>query len=315
MKRPRLSYILAETIDTDFKAEVIAAELIDNNVPAEQIMIVSLGSTKRSFRKDVDAVTEELSDYNNKEYTNITTHKEGIYDMLPEGLFHSPTLSKSATTHTEILESIKKHRIEERNARRFFLPYEAAINHLRVLMALYESRLDKGTHHNELVNIFKGYWEIFKYLDTSQSNIFMQVLPLIHDIRGDYEVSAGIFELIFSLPVKITSGLQQPLQCDAPVFSSLNDTKLGVNFTTGNAAFESGEEEIVVTIGPIHNKQLKLFMPGSTNSKVLELLCDYLLPVHLEINTKFELYGADKTTRLADKGIDYNSTLGLSTYL
>ena len=120
MKRPDLTNILADTFDTDFKAEVIAAELIENNVPAEQVMIVLLGSMKRSYRKDVDAVTDEVSDYNNKEYTHITTHKEGIYDMLPEGLFHSPTLPKSVTTQKEIIESIKKHRVEERNARRFF---------------------------------------------------------------------------------------------------------------------------------------------------------------------------------------------------
>lgn len=315
MKRPSLTNILADTFDVDFKAEVVAAELIDNAVPAEQIMILMLGSMKRSYRKDVDAVTEETSDYNNKEYTLITTHKEGIYDMLPEGLFHSPTTPKSATTLREVIDSIKRHRVEERNARRFFLPYEAAINHLRIQMALFESRLDKGAHHNELVNLFKSYWGIFKQLDTNQSNIFLQVLPLIHDIRDDYEAAATIFELIFSLPVKITGGVQEPVKCASPVFSSLNDTRLGINFTTGNALYDGGEDEITVTIGPIDNTQLRQFMPGGLNNKILESLCDYLLPAHIDIITSFELYGTDKTTRLADKENDHNSTLGLSTYL
>ena len=71
MKPPSLSNILADTFDADFKAEVIAAELIDNNVPAEQIMILMLGSRKRAFSKDVDAVTDEISDYNNKEYLSF----------------------------------------------------------------------------------------------------------------------------------------------------------------------------------------------------------------------------------------------------
>jgi hypothetical protein len=315
MKRSRLSNIVADSFDNDFKAEVIAAELINNHVPAEQIMIMSLGSRKRAFRKDVDAVTDEISDYNNKEYTLITTHKEGIYDMLPQGLFHTPALPKSATTQKEIIEGIKKHKVEERNARRFFLPYEAAINHLRIQMALYETRLDKGAHHTQLVDIFKDHWKIFKYLDTNQSNIFLQVLPLIHDIRDDYAIAATIFELIFSLPVKITSHHPGPVKNANPLFSSLNNTRLGIDLTTGNEVFDNGEDEISVTIGPINNKQLKLFVPGTTNSKILELLCDYMLPVHINITTQFELFGADKTTRLADKENDHNSTLGLSTYL
>jgi type VI secretion system protein ImpH len=315
MNQSFLSNTLPDTFDTDFKAEVIAAELIENAVPAEQVMIVSLGSGKRSYRKDVDAVIEEISDNNNKEYTLVSTHKEGIYDMLPEGLFHSPALPKNATTQKEIIESIKKHRVEERNARRFFLPYEAGINHLRIQMALYESRLDKGAHHNELVNIFKGYWEIFKWLDTNQSNIFLQVLPLIHEIRDDYEVAATIFELIFLIPVKITGRRQQPIKCDQPFYSSLNDTMLGINFTTGNALYDGGEDEILVNIGPMGNEQLSQFMPGAGNGKILELLCDYFLPVHIDIMLNFELFPADKTTRLADKGNDYNSTLGLCTYL
>ena len=123
MKAPDLSNILADTFDVDFKAEVIAAELIDNHVPAEQIMILMLGARKRAFSKDVDTVKDEMSDYNNKEYTLITTHKEGIYDMLPQGLFHSPTLPKNATTQKEVIDNIKKHRVEESNARRFFLPF------------------------------------------------------------------------------------------------------------------------------------------------------------------------------------------------
>jgi hypothetical protein len=315
MKAPSLSNILADTFDADFKAEVIAAEMIDNNVPAEQIMILMLGSRKRSFRKDVDSVTEEISDYNNKEYTLITTHKEGIYDMLPQGLFHSPTIPKKANTQKEIIDNIKKHRIEERNARRLFLPFEAAINHLRIQMALFESRLDKGAHHNDLVNLFKNHWVIFKYLDTAQSDIFLQVLPLIHDIRDDYEAAATIFELLLSVPVKITGRQQGLLKSANPVFSSLNDTQLGINFTTGNAVYDGGEDEIVVTVGPISNEQLKQFMPGAKNSKILEMLCDYLLPVHVDINTDFELFDAEKGMRLADKESDFNSTVGLSTYL
>jgi type VI secretion system protein ImpH len=306
---------LTDTFANDYKAEVVAAELINSGVPAEQIMMVLLGPAKRAFRKDVDAVIEEVSDHNNKEYTLITTHKEGIYDMLPEGLFHSPVLPNSAITQKDITETIKKHREEERNARRFFLPYEAGINHLRIQVALYESKMDKVGHHNELIDLFKDHWDIFNYLETNESAIFLNVLPLVHDIRDDYSLASTIFELLFSLPVKIYSRPREIAGPGDPVFSNLNDTILGIDLTTGNEFYPGGEDEIVVSIGPVNNEQLSRFAPGKRNDKILELLCDYLLPVHIDITTKFELIDTDKTTKLADGDMEFNSTLGLSTYL
>ena len=117
---------------------------------------------------------------------------------------------------------------------------------------------------------------------------------MVHDIRDDYESAATIFELILSVPVKITGRLQGQLRSTHPVFSSLNDTQLGINFTTGNAAYDGGEDEIVVTVGPINNEQLKQFMPGTKKNKILEMLCDYLLPVHVDVNTDFELYDTEQ---------------------
>lgn len=315
MQSANLSSILADTFDIDLKAEVIAAELIDNNVPAEQIMIRMLGARKRAHNKDVEEIADEISDNNNREYTLITTHKEGIYDMLPQGLFHSPTIPKNATSQEEIIASIKQHRVEESNARRFFLPFEAAINHLRIQMALFENRLDKGTHHNDLVNLFKSHWDIFQYLDTVQSDIFLQILPFIHDIRDDYESAAQVMELLLEVPVSITGQLQGPVKNANPVFSSLNDTQLGINFTTGNEIYNGGEDEILLTIGPIDNAILKQFMPDTKNIRLLEALCDYLLPVHVDVTTHFELLDTEKGMRLADGEHDFNSTMGLSTYL
>ncbi|MBK6381144.1 MAG: hypothetical protein IPF72_16275 [Chitinophagaceae bacterium] len=45
------------------------------------------------------------------------------------------------------------------------------------------------------------------------------------------------------------------------------------------------------------------------------MLSDYLLPVHVDINTDFELFDTEKGMSLADTENDFNATLGLSTYL
>lgn len=311
-----ISNSYTDTRRPDLKAEVVAAEMVDNGAATiDQLMIVLLGASKRTFRKDVDSMYEETAKYDHKEYIMINTHKEGIYDMLPEGLFHQPALPKTATTEAEILAYMRQHRVEEQNARRFFLPFESAINHQRIQLALYEGRLDKGAHHDELLELFADHWEIFDYLDTAQANIFIQILPLIHDLRDDHRMVETIFHLIFNLPVKINMRRQRPIKNPKPIFSLLSDCRLGVNMATANDVYDGGEDELIITIGPIGNAQLQQFSAGSTNHKILELLCGYLLPIHIETSVEYELGEQDKTFRLADKQNNFNSTLGLSTFL
>ncbi|HZY38743.1 MAG TPA: type VI secretion system baseplate subunit TssG [Mucilaginibacter sp.] len=315
MKLTELSQSLSFHIDNDFKAEVVAAEAVEAGFPDDQVIILMFGALKRPYRKDVDAVDEEFSDYDHNNYLVIKTPKEGIYDMLPEGVFHSVSLHQSSTDHRKIIEMMKLHKVQERNARQFFMPFETAINHLRMQMALYENRLDKRSHYSELSDIFSGNWEIFNYLDAIQANLFVQILPIIHDIRDNYPLAETVFELILMLPFKITAARRKPVLLDNPVVSMLGDNGLGVDFTTGNVLFDDGDDEITIKIGPLNKQQLNQFIPGTNQSKIFEALCDHLLPVHLDVSTELILVDADKACVLADGENTFNSTMGMSTYL
>lgn len=315
MKSQPISNTLADRYNTDYKAEVIAAEMVENGAPIEQIILLMLGPLKRPFSKDVDTITDEVSDYDHKEYFMVKTPKEGIYDMLPEGLFHLPNSHKSAKTEKEIIDSIKKRREEERNARRFFLPFEAAISYLSIQMALYENVIDKRSDYDELIKIFSPHWKIFQYLDTRQANIFIHILPIIHDIRDEHRIIETIFELVFLLPVQITVRQELSLKRNESIVSDLGNSRLGVDFTTGNDTYDSGDDEILINIGPMDNQQFQQFMPEGTGSKILELLCDYLLPVNIDIITQFDLKEEDKITRFFNEKNNLNCTLGINTYL
>jgi len=301
--------------DIDFKAEVIAAELVENGLNPDRILILLAGAMKRTFRPDVTSVEDELSSYDHKEYTVITTSREGIYDMLPEGLFHDATSHKNTQTPKEIIKSIKQRKQEEINARKFFLPYETTINFLRMQMALYENRLDKRSHYSELVNIFSDQWEIFKYLDTRQANIFLLLIPVLHNLRNDLKAAGAIFEAIFLLPVTISLRDQLPLHPPEIMMSKLGSNMLGVDFTTGIINREVVESEIQVNIQCSKINVLHTFMTGGGNKRILDLLCDYFLPVQLDIVVTFELDESEKMTKLADEKSFYNSVLGADTYL
>jgi len=307
--------ILSYNFDHDYKAEVLAAELVESGLPIDRVLILMMGGKKRSYRKDADFAEEEFSGKDHNDYTIINTPKEGIYDMLPEALFHTVTLHDDFKSQAEIANFIKIHHQEEANARRFFIPFEIAINQLRIQLALLENRLDKRWNHSELPDIFAANWEIFNYLDQEQANVFVNLLPMVHYIRDDYQLAQGIMEMVLMTPVKITARRRRPVLIEDPMVSTMEDCALGVNMTTGNIIFDDGENTLQIAVGPMPRQQLNRFIPGSKQHKVFELLCDYLLPVHLDITTEFELNPEDKICVLADGDDDGNSTMGFSTYL
>lgn len=301
--------------DNDFKAEVIAAEMVEHGTPADRILILMSGALKRSFRKDVDAIEEDISEYDHKEYTLLRTPKEGIYDMLPEGLFHEHAPPRSLRSEKDVIKMMKQRRLEEVNARKFFLPFEATINHLRMLMAMYENKLDKRSHYTELLDIFKDQWEIFQYLDARQSNIFLHLIPVLHEVRDMHESIEEIMQMIFELHVKIQIRPRLPEHPVDPILSLMGESRLGIDLTTGSRVYDEGIDEIIVTIGPISSETRHQFMDGRKNEKILELLCDYLMPVHIDVVKEFIVEEQYRVTRLADATADLNSVLGADTWL
>lgn len=306
-------------VGTDFRAEVIAAELIENNTPADRILIVPLGARNRPQRKDIESILEELSEYDNKEYTLIRTHKESLYDKLPEGLFHSPISHDPSRSEQQVIESIKRHRIEEKQARKFFLPFDAGLFSARVQMALYENQLDKKFHSNQLVNIFSAHWEIFQHLNVLQANLFLQFLPLIHMIRDDWDVIETLLEQMFLTQVLLHlrhKKKQNKSEDSGFLNSGLGNVSLGVDLTTGNPADAAADTEMVITFGPLTNEELKSFIGPLQQEKVAAMLCDYLLPADMDVVIEYDLQVSERAFSLSDDPAHAsNCDMGVSTYI
>jgi type VI secretion system protein ImpH len=308
-------------VETDFRAEVLAAEMIENNTAPDRVLIVPLGARNRPHRKDVESIVEEVLDYDNKEYVFIKTPREGLYDQLPEGLFHQHIGYVSNKSEQQVIEAIKRHHLEEKAARMFFLPFDVALNDVRVQITLYENQLDKKFHFNQLVNIFSSHWEIFQHLNVLQANIFLQFLPLIHRIRDDWNAIETLFELMFLVPanLQLRSQRKHPNSNDedaAVLYSAIGRGVLGVDLTTGDPRDGGEFNEIVITFGPIAADKVNSFTGESKQEAVVQMLCDYLLPADLDIVIEYDFKQSDRSFRLSEPGtISDNCEMGVSTYL
>ncbi|WHT40765.1 hypothetical protein QNH98_09670 [Myroides sp. mNGS23_01] len=96
-------------LDTDYKAEVIAYYIWKKHCEIDGVLLKRLGSNNRSFHKDLKQVKEEFTDAN-KRIISVESYREGLYDYLPEGLFHPPSLKHSQHNIVEVVEQIRQEK-------------------------------------------------------------------------------------------------------------------------------------------------------------------------------------------------------------
>src|ERR1700754_153936 len=250
-------------IDTDFKATVIAAEIIENElVAADDVVILPLGPRQRAFSKEIAGVSVRQTDITNKKQLQIQVNHDGLYDMLPEGLFHRPPASSLMITEEEMVKDIVDRREEEKQTRQFFAPFESEINHLKTLVELYENRLDKKNEYDDLINIFLKEWKEFSCFTNKQMLILIHVLPVIHEQRNNLAFISKVLSMMFKVPVELSYKMtvSQPDNNLKGMQTLLGGAALGVNFIAGRLV--EPEEELQVSIGPASASKIITFLHG-----------------------------------------------------
>lgn len=302
-------------IDTDFKAVTLAAELIEQGeVLADEVVILPIGPKKRAYAKEIAGISKYQSVYRNRQMLAININREGLYDMLPEGLFHQSPASSVMITEEEMVKDIATRREEEKQARLFFAPLETELYHIRTVVELYESRLDKKSDYDELVNIFLKEWREFKCFTNEQMVILMHVLPVIHEQRNNLTFIENVLSIMFKghfdLQYQLKSNKSSAAET-VQMATKLGAGILGVNFIAGN--LNEQEEELTITIGPITAKQMLNYLPGTRTARALEVLLSYFIPLQATVSTNFVVEPDFQKLVL---GFDQeNSCLGFTTYL
>jgi type VI secretion system protein ImpH len=302
-------------LETDFKAVTLAAELIEQgSVTTDNVVILPLGPKKRAYAKEIDSITNYTSLYRNRQMLAININREGLYDMLPEGLFHQSPASSVMITEEAMVKDIVTRREEEKQARLFFAPFETELYHIRTVVELYENRLDKKSDYDELVNIFLKEWREFKCFTNQQMVILMHVLPVIHEQRNNLSFISSVLSIMFHAEFELVYELKsaEPSATEtSQLATKLGSGVLGVNFIAGQVI--EPEEELMITIGPVTANQMLNYLPSTRTAQALEVLLSYFIPLQTTVNTRYVVKPDYQKTVL---GFDQeNSCLGFTTYL
>lgn len=300
--------VTVNSTDTDYKAEVIVAGLIEKGIHREDICIFREGSASRAYSKDIARIETGYFLKSRKDFLGIVVNRKGFYDMLPEGIFHNTKGNTQQKSKGEVIEEIRVQRKVEQNARLFFRPLEVSVSDVLVNAQLFERRLDKKRTNRNFSSLFSRYWPILDILPLDKAVLFIEIISVIPDMGHRMNFSAQIFSALLDIPVEIRMGKKYRSTVKKDIVPIIRNMQLGVNSIIGRC-FESEYQEILIRIGPMTDDKIKYYNMNEKGQKIIKYLVTALLPADRGFRLEY-------IPLLDDAGFTLSSSfLGINTFI
>ncbi|MBS7363431.1 MAG: type VI secretion system baseplate subunit TssG [Paludibacteraceae bacterium] len=218
------------TLCTDYRAEFVAACLIENGFDPDEIRIIREGISKGG--KNIDKIVWENSLDRFSRYLSIYTRKRDLYESLPEGIFHKRMDLNDKRDKDTVVEYIRHERQVAMSASFFFRPFEMSIDRLLVEVNLYEMRLEKRDKHDDFVGLFEPVWQELQDMPLDKSLFAVSLLSQAYRLTKPEQI-AEILSVFLDCDVDIDVSYKQLTlptdQCDW----KLGESRLGVSTVIG----------------------------------------------------------------------------------
>ncbi|NAW50023.1 hypothetical protein GNY06_00980 [Elizabethkingia argentiflava] len=299
------------TLYTDYKAEVMALNLM-KYYQVDKVYLKRLGSNNRSFNKDVHTISSYVYDLDEM-VVHITSFREGIYDYLPEGLFHPPSLGSYKSRIDDMIAQIRRQKKVEASAREFFQPFELELFFLEMNALAKENEFEIIESAELLLTKFQELWPLLNRLDKDTAKIFIYMLPFFHTVRGRKDWLEKCLSAFLQIPVQIrfTPNHVNDIK-EASDAISLSNYQLGISMVLSGEHM-NGERNWAIHYGTIPYQHIAKYVPNSDLRKLLRILYAHCLPATVEAEEHFVTEKNDRSFVL-DEHQD-TGRLGYSTFL
>ncbi len=300
----------------DLRLEVVLTDLMANGYQLDDFIIRPVSLFARRYRRDIGTVREEQPERWLATKTAIEVHREGLYDALPQQLFHHPGDPKQKNVPSMIAD-IQSQRRREKATRLFFLPFEQEFFRCRVLLEQEERRYmtNLSTHwYNEVLTRF---WELSGQLPTAPLTTLLYLLPLAHRIVGDLPRTQQCFESVLEVPVRLRT--VAPLHFTRETIAAsensaggvLGHSELGRDLVL-TGAYQETLPALEISLHSLSTAELEVFLaPGSWQARALQLLCQYFVAFETDVVLHYEVAAANRSFVLSDEG--ETAVLGYTT--
>jgi len=274
---------------SDVKAEVLMADLTEAGFKQSDYTVFFDSSFKRRYSKDL-LRAGKIPAGNVGEILAVYLARDGLYDILPEGLFH--TTPDSALTNGKGMasDSRKESKIEE-ETRKFFQPFENEFFYQRIQLEIKERNVLQKLNDYTLEDFFLNFWKIDRSLPGEMIIKLSAMLPFVKNIVGDFKMTANCLGAILgeevtykihhtSEPYTAAGGQGEEEGC------SLGKAALGVNLTTGGDFLECCKL-IKFSIGPLKKTGIEPYLENGDIARFIDCFCSYFIPV--EMNVEYDV--------------------------
>lgn len=278
------------SLPADLKAEILL-----NRIPSHDRHIEICGSHRRNAYQDILGF-----DRNDKDEYEIAICKDGLYDILPEVMFHPVDRFENipANEYRERFRAeYEKEQEEEANARRFFRPFDTFL--LGISCCVSELAERDYAHKEVLVDMICDTMP-----ETWCNNRFVKAtlpfVPICRNIRGNKTlITLMLRKVLFEEDVQIEERrCVERIRDDEPAYNSRLDNKVSALGDTylGN---EFDEEVLAYTVhywnDEICNEQFLTFIAEMEEYEIF--LNEYF--VGIESKLRFDITTDAPAVRLS----------------
>ena len=188
------------TLDTDYRAEFVAACLIENGFDPDEVRIIRTGLSK--VGKNIDKIVKEKSPDRFSQYLSIYYRKRNMYESLPEGLFHKRMDISDKKDKQDVIDYIRQERQVALSASSFFRPFEMSIDRFLVEANLYDMRMEKRDKHDDFIQLLVSVWQVLQGLPLDKALFAVSLLSQTYRLTQP-EQMAEILSVFFDCDVDV----------------------------------------------------------------------------------------------------------------
>ncbi|MDQ2769633.1 MAG: type VI secretion system baseplate subunit TssG [Bacteroidota bacterium] len=295
----------------DLRLEVILAELLDYGYTFDDFLVQPVGLFARRYRRDLGTVRDEQFERSHRPVvrTVLEMHREGLYDALPQQVFHQPGSGSTDGPPgiRAMVEDIRAQRRKEKATRLFFLPFEQEFFRCRVRIEQEERRYFSNLSARWYNDAMARFWGIADAgLPAGPLTNLLYLLPLAHSVVGDLARTQQCFENVLGQPVQLrtVAPLWHALAPAATTASAATGLTLG-NLALGRDLVLGGDYQetlpaLEITLQGLSVAELETYLNGSWPAKALALLCEYFVAFETDIVVQYEMAATEASFRLGE---------------
>lgn len=296
------------SIPYDIKAEVVLSSVLESFKKDGSDFIINYeGQFRRPYSTDVLGCEIVDYDYDATQFLKINISRDGIYDALPEGIFHYPKSQKLNQAVDDMTKEYRLQQKEEEEARQFFMPFENEF----FLAGLQREKFEKDflfkLNEGKQIDFLYDFWDLDKSYPEVLMSKFIRMLPFVHKIVGKLNHTAYCLQYILGEEVEIVElGYQELSESQQNV--RLNECCLGLDMISG-ASYMDYSLNLEFKIGPLKNTSFHEYIHDGGIKKVITLFYEYFLPIEIDVKTTILLSEDVETFNFNDQ----QPVLGITT--